>query len=451
MKVTKILHSYQLNPGKYTTLKQQALLLGEIRTEVWERFGAVSGLKLKDREVRDAWMAEGREFQVPANAWKETLRDTFGDIKAAREAAKEKVKKAIRERTADKKELKRLYGLLKYDNWMDDPFLHRQMRKHFRHGRNHTYNQIVVRADNHKSFELDGRCWLKIPSLKRGKLVAIPLNTTMEFAPTGTLRLILKHGQVEVHFQKEVEIEQSCGTAKVGVDKGYTEALVDSDGEVYGEGLGNLISKESDYLNQKYKRRNKIRAVAKKKARKKPLKTAAIEQNNLGRQKLDKRQDRQAQQLRTLIFTGVHQLVNKAATIVCEDLSSPFASKRRYGKNSARRLNTWTKGIIADALETVSQRRGSSLRLVNAAYTSQADSQCHGLLMGRRDGDKFYRENGDVMQADHNAAGNVLLRDEDPEITLFTPYTQVKALLVKRTESYRSKLIDQDSSYTPPL
>ena len=62
--------------------------------------------------------------------------------------------------------------------------------------------------------------------------------------------------------------------------------------------------------------------------------------------------------------------------------------------------------------------------------------------------DKFYRENGDVMQANHNAAGNVLPRDEDPEIT-FMPYLVDKAPLVKRTESYRSKLIDQDSSYTP--
>ena len=265
MKSTKILYSHQLNPGKYAALSQQASLLGELRTEVWEKFGAVAGLKLKDRQVRDAWMTEGREFAVPANAWKETLRDAMGDIRATREAAKEKVKKAIRQRSTGEKELKRLYGLLKHDNWLADPFLHRQMRKHFKHGQNHTHNQIIVRADKHQSFELDGRCWLKIPSLKRDKPVAIPLNTTMEFAPTGTLRLILGHGQVEVHFQKEVEIGQSCGSAKVGVDKGYTEALVDSDGEVYGKGLGKLISQESDYLNQKYKRRNKIRAVAKKK------------------------------------------------------------------------------------------------------------------------------------------------------------------------------------------
>ena len=451
MKVTRILHSDHLNAGKYSALQEQASLLGEIRSEVWEKFGGMSGLSLKDRQVRDAWMAEGRTFPVPANAWKETLRDAMGDIKATREAAKEKVKKAIRERTSDKKELKRLYGLLKRDEWLKDPFLHRQMRKHFKHGKNKTFNQIIVRADKCKPFELNGQCWLKVPSLVRGKPISIPLKTTMEHAPSGTLRLILAHGRVEVHYQKEVELEQTCGSAKVGVDKGYTEALVDSDGDVYGEGLGKLISKESDYLNQKYQRRNKIRAVAEKKAQKKPHKAAAIEQHNLGRKKLDKRQERQVQQLRTLIFTGVHGLINKAGVVVCEDLSSPFASKRRYGKQSNRRLNTWTKGIIADALETVSQRRGSSLRLVNAAYTSQADSQCHGLLMGRRDGDRFYRENGEVVQADHNAAGNVLLRDEDPEITFFMPHKQVKAVLVKRTESYRSKLIDQDSSYTPPL
>ena len=117
MKVTKILHSYQLNPGKYAALEEQAFLLGEIRTGAWEKFGAVAGLKLKDRQVRDMWMAEKRKFAVPANAWKETLRDAMGNIKAYREAAKEKVKKAIRERTSDDVELKRLDGLLKYDNW----------------------------------------------------------------------------------------------------------------------------------------------------------------------------------------------------------------------------------------------------------------------------------------------------------------------------------------------
>lgn len=451
MIITRILHSKRLNAGKYAALERQASLLGGVRSEVWDRYGAVAGLKLRHTQVRDAWLAEDRKFPVLVNAWKETVRDAMSDIKATRAAAKKKVQVAIRERTSDEDELIRYYGLLKGDNWVNDPFLHRQMRNHFKHGRNKTSNQIVVRADDYAVFEMNGECWLKVPSLVPRKRISIPLDTTMAYAPSGTLRLIMKHGQVEVHYQSEVEQVQTCGSAKIGVDKGYTEALVDSDGKAYGKGLGKLISEESDYLNEKYKHRNKLRNIAKKKEQKKPHKAAAIRQNNLGRKKLDGRQSRQVQQLRTLVFTGVHRLIDKAGVVVCEDLSSPIASKRTYGKNSNRRLNTWTKGIIADALNTVSQRRGSSLRLVNAAYTSQADSQCHGLLMGHRDGDKFYRENGDVVQADHNAARNVLLRDEDPEITLFMPYRKVKALLEERTESYRSKLIDQDSSYTPPL
>ena len=162
--------------------------------------------------------------------------------------------------------------------------------------------------------------------------------------------------------------------------KAYTEAFVDSDNDRYGEGLGKLIAKESDHLNKKYRNRNKLRAIA----RKKPHKRAAIEENNLGRKKLDKRQDTQITKLRTLIFTATHRLIDKAGMVVAEDLTSPIASKTNYGKNTNRRLNQWTKGILAEALETVSKRRCSSLHLVNAAYTSQMDSFNRGLLTGTR-------------------------------------------------------------------
>ncbi len=64
------------------------------------------------------------------------------------------------------------------------------MRKYWKHGRNQTQNQIVVRSDSYTTFQPGGHAWLKIPSLQKGKRIAIPLNTTVE--PSGTLRLILK-------------------------------------------------------------------------------------------------------------------------------------------------------------------------------------------------------------------------------------------------------------------
>ena len=444
MKSTRIHHCKNLNLIKYQQLEKQALLLSQVRSLVWRQFGSISGLGLGDRKIRDDWLKQCVDFGVPANAWKETLRDAIADIRAYREAAKIKVKSTIRQLICDKDELKRLYRLLKCDKWMEDNFLRRQMRKHFKHGVNHTNNQIVVRSDMCKTFELNGQCWLKVPSLVPRKTIQIPLNTTMDYAPTGTLRIILKNGYIEVHSQYDVELINDCGTKTVGIDKGYTETFVDSDGDIFGEGLGSLISSESDYLNQKYMHRNKLRSVANKKTHKRQN----IIKNNLGRNKLGKRQERQKAKVKTLVYTSVNELVDKAGLIVCEDLTSPIQSKRNYGKNTSRRLNSWVKGIIASALTTVSQRRCSTLQVVNAAYTSQMDSFFYGLLIGTRKGDKFYRVNGDVVQADHNAARNVLARLNDSEISLFLPYKKVREILQKRTDRYKSELTDLGSSYT---
>jgi hypothetical protein len=49
------------------------------------------------------------------------------------------------------------------------------------------------------------------------------------------------------------------------VDKGFTEALTDSDGVHHGTNLGEVLSKESDRLKLKYQRRYKLQAIAKKK------------------------------------------------------------------------------------------------------------------------------------------------------------------------------------------
>ncbi len=103
---------------------------------------------------------------------------------------------------------------------------------------------------------------------------------------------------------------------------------------------------------------------------------------------------------------------------------------------------------MAEALEKVSQRRGSTLVLVNPAYTSQMDS-CNGGLLGQRQGDTFHCFDGVVLQADENAARNVLARLCDPEIDRWTPYQQVKSILQARTERYRLGLLNLDSSCSP--
>jgi IS605 OrfB family transposase len=439
MKATRIIKSKNLNKGKYDQLSAQAKRLGSVRSEVWHDFGSIKGVSVKsDRKIRDRWRLEKHSFKVSANAWKETLRDAFGDIKASRESAKEKVRKVLYKQISDEKKRTTLYQKLKCDDWIYDSYLRRLMRQYWKHGRNHTVNQIVVRSDNYTTFQLGGRAFLKIPSLQKGKRIAIPLNTNVE--PSGTLRLILIDDIVEVHYTIDIPEIKKCGAATLGIDKGYTEVFVDSDGKEYGKGLGKILTQKSDKLKEKYQKRSKLKAIANKK----PHKKQNIIQNNLGRKKLN-RQDRKTKyQIKDIIYQATHQLVDKAEIIAAEDLTSPIASKR-FVKNVTRRLSAWTKGVIATALDTVSRRRGSSVILVNSAYTSQTDSR-YGILLGKRHGDSFYCFDGVVLQADENAAQNVLARLHDPEIDRWTPYQKVKTLLLKRTERQRLGLLNPDSS-----
>ncbi|WP_100448015.1 zinc ribbon domain-containing protein [Glycomyces xiaoerkulensis] len=454
MKVTRIAYSAGLNPGKYAQLVEQARRLGVVRAKVWREYGSVQGVGVGGRAIRDRWMRDGTAdgFGVLANAWKETVRDAVADITAHCEAAKTRARQAIHRRTGDEAERKRLYTALKCDTWTTDPFLRRVMRRCWRRSRTRITNQIIVRSDQFKTYTLTdgGNVWLAIPGLERRSTVKIPLGTTV--APTGTLRVILRDGRLEVHYAIDAaEIPSSrrpVGAATIGVDKGYTEVLTDSDGHHLGTSLGKLLSAESDYLRVKNARRAKIHSVAKRAADDGDrAKAERIRRSNLGIVKRRRRRTRFEHQVRTETFNAVHAVTDKAHTIVAEDLTRTFAARHRFGKHTNRRLAAWTKGVTAEALANVSERRGSALRLVNAAYTSQV-APCCGVL-GRRAGDRLHcTECGAVWHADHAGAINVLERDGDPDISLWTPHARVRQIIQERADRRRTRLPVQDSS--PP-
>lgn len=164
-----------------------------------------------------------------------------------------------------------------------------------------------------------------------------------------------------------------------------------------------------------------------------PKKAENIRKHNLGRKKLNRKRKTHKARLRDIAFKAAHGLVDKAQNIVTEDLTKPIRSSvgKKYGKNHRRRLNVWVKGILAEALNSVSHRRGASVIPVNCAYTSQIHYRCG--CFGIRQGDRFYcpvcREED---SADGNAAKNVLARLNDSEISLWTPYKTVKSILQTR-------------------
>lgn len=452
MKVTRIAYSDQLNDGKYAELEEQARRLGRVRSMVWDRFGSIAGVGVSDRAIRDQWLKDctAAQFGVTANAWKETVRDAVGDIKAHRDAAKVEVRRKIARRALPDEERKRLYVALKYDKWTADPLLRRLMRRALRRGHNRTHNQIIVRSDMVSTFRREGddRVWLKVAGLEPRQPVVIPLTTSV--APIGTLRLILRGDRVEVHYVVDdtdlKSAQRPCGTRKLGVDKGYTEVLTDSDGRHHGTEFGALLTTYSDKVKGRGARRAKLRSVANNAAaRGDHAKAQRIRDNNLGTAK-KVRQDRAVKTgLRDVVYTAVNRVADDAMVIVAEDLTRQIKGRSR-GRTTNRRMAMWAKGIIAQSLKDVSERRGSSLRLVNSAYTSQVIPGTS--IIGRRVGDKLHCPHGGgvVWHADHAAAVNILDRDGDTEISLYTPHTRVRQIIQERDDRQRLRLPSQDSN-----
>lgn len=450
MKVTRVAYSKDLNAGKYAQLAEQAQRLGRVRSLVWERFGSLAGVGVADRQIRDMWMRDGtaESFGVLANAWKETVRDSVADIDAHREAAMVEVRRKIYRRDMAEPERRRLYALLKADRWGEDRLLRRWMRQVWRRGHNHTANQIIIRSDNVRTYTLieGGDVWLKVPGLLPRTPVAVPLNTSV--APTGTLRVILRRARVEVHYTVDDTTLKSAsrpaGDRTIGVDKGYSEVVTDSDGDHHGPEVAQLLRTRSDQLAVRNARRAKLRSIANRAAQRgEHAKARRIRRNNLGTLKKHRQQHRWRQHVRTVTYRAVNNVVDKARVIVVEDLTRPI-NGRNLGRSTNRRLASWTKGITAQALQDVSDRRGSAVRLVNAAYTSQVIPGTDSL--GKRSGDRLYCTRcGVVWHADHAAAINILDRAADPDIGLYTPHARVKQIIQER-DRQRSRLPDQDSN-----
>ncbi|MBK1718846.1 transposase [Thiocystis violacea] len=432
MNVTRTLHADV--PPELTPICQA---MGYLRGDIWRRYGALGNVGRSALDIRKDIVARNLYGPLPVDGTirNETTKDVVNDILTYKAAAKLKVRQAIAARTTDPIERKRLYTRLKNDQWLDDPFLHRQMRAHFRHGVSHTANQFIVRSDKHASAIVDGRLVITIRIAKQYGM-DIRLITTSNGKHvdlTGcNLRICVKDGFTEIHYATDKGAGRPHGEQALGVDKGYTEAFTDSDGEAHGTAFGAVLTDYSDAAAKTGRPRNQLHALEKKhRAAGRIAKADRIRRGNLGRKKIDARRSRAKKRLRTIAYQSAHSIVDKAALVVSEDLTSPMASQVPW-KRYNRRMSGWAKGVLAEALDSVCEQRDAKHVLVNGAYTSQMDSTT-GLLQGKRVGDKFYRVTGDVLQADHNAALNVLARLADPEIKRFTPYRDVKRRLLARS------------------
>ncbi|WP_249223009.1 hypothetical protein [Noviherbaspirillum sp. L7-7A] len=102
-------------------------------------------------------------------------------------------------------------------------------------------------------------------------------------------------------------------------------------------------------------------------------KADCIRANNLGWIKLGNRRERAQQHLRTIAYQAAHSIVDKAAVVGSEDLTSPIRSKNQWRQYNCR-MSAWAKGVLAQALDEVGTQREATHVVVNTAYTSPIDS-----------------------------------------------------------------------------
>lgn len=416
--------------------------MGFVRADIWRRYGALKNVGKSAADIRREITEGGFYAGLPVDGTirAETSKDIVNDVLLYKAAAMTKVRQSVAARTKNNAERKTLYTLLRKDEWLGNNFLHRQMRKHFRHGKSACANQFIVRSDRHSSVVVNGKLTIIIRVAKKYganiTLVTTSSGKNVDLAGSN-LRIVVKDGYADIHYATEKADGREHGKAAVGIDKGYTEAFTDSDGIAHGEKFGSVLSVYSDKTAATNKHRNRLHALEKKYRKAgNILKAERIKKNNLGRKKIDARRNKTQRQLSTIAYQSVHTIVDKAAVVVSEDLTSPIVKKQPWKKFN-RRMSSWAKGVLADALDSVCEQRKAKHVLVNGAYTSQMDST-NGLLEGKRVGDRFYRNNGDVLQADHNAALNVLARLDDGEISRYTPYREVRRILLARSPAQLS-------------
>lgn len=414
-----------------------AKVIGGMRADIWQRYGGLASTRGRLISFKSDCAKRYSTLAVDGTIRNETTIDTLNDIKAFKEAAKRLVRQAIHRRCgSNKPEAKRLYTLLKRDQWLDDPFLHRQMRKHFRHGRVRSRNQFVVRSDKHSEDVIDGKLVITIRIAKKyGADIHLVTTSTGDGVDlTGkNMRIVLRDDFVGVHYAFNKGAGREAGTEVIGVDKGYTEAMVDSDGHFHGRKFGSILKDYAQKVHGTGKMRGKLKALERKhRAVGRIAKAERIARNNLGTKKLDRRREKAQKRLRTEAFRAAHVVVDKASVVGAEDLTSVISRKKSWGRGFNRRMGFWAKGVLAEALQSVTEQRSASLVLVNAAYSSQANSRT-GCLEGKRQGDRFITPDGEVLHSDVNAARNIRDRIDDPDITRFMPFDEVRKVLLRRS------------------
>ena len=304
---------------------------------------------------------------------------------------------------------------------------------------------FLAEPETYRVFTHNGRRYIAIMTKERGVRVIIPLSGKGKISGQIRIMLDFEKRRIEIHhLEKSKAKNQSLQGDVIGIDLGITEVFTDSGNDRWGTNFGKTLAKVSDEQKAKGQKRNKLKAVAEKsRAKGDKSKACRINSYNLGKKKQKKKHRKCRRELERQVNESLNLfLKNKnPKKVVYEDLTHMRGKAK--SKKMSRLVSAWTRRIIRERLQFKVGSQGSSLlQAVNCAHSSRVCPICGLVAKGNRKGDKFKcLLCGHTAASDFTAAVEILRRENNPEIRLWTPTYQVRSLLLKR---FRRRLENQD-------
>jgi len=452
-------YSYELDED---TLKELLFIANQyknVKNYVYSRFSGINSIPLigKDRKIRDEWTHNEfyKQWKLPARYWKLALHDAMANIKSIWSNTKIKIRDCVRaNKNLSDDDRHYIYSIIKFNNYywqiltyksFEIPKIFENKNLNFRYLNNlirrytRKFKSNIPYSKIGRSFSIDTglysytRGGIRIASTEWRK--RMPINLTDSNVHCNTLIVKLVGKTIEIHCPLTIKTKPNKNSKNViGIDKGYKCVFTLSNGKFYGEKLNKFLNEETERLEKSNKNRTRfwnlyykyLKINNNKKANK-------IKENNLGNIKYIKNKLRHDQTVKSYINHSLNQLIKeeKPTEIVMENLDFVNWSGK-YPKLVKRNLSRWIKGYIRERLEYKCDFNSIKYTYINPAYTSKVCSSCGSF--GLRRGDVFTCPKCGNMQADLNASKNILNRKLDKEITLHTPYKEVKKILENRNK-----------------
>ena len=205
--------------------------------------------------------------------------------------------------------------------------------------------------------------------------------------------LFEKNGEIWICLTFDIPEILSQNKLAVGVDVGICNLAATSEGNLYQDKQFNARKRKLRFNKRKLQSKSKTSKSARRKLKKLKRKERNINQN----------------------FS--HHLANKiisdtkADTIVLENLKSIKVKKHKY--QNKNRISQVPMFELRRILTYKALLHNKQVITVSPAYTSQIDHRT-GKLDGKRIGGRYIGKDGQILNADCNAAANIALRSKLP-------------------------------------